>query len=179
LKEQPEKISVQVKYKDIEQAFSGPVEQTWLLMNNFFSNVVPKFEIASRLWLSPNLEELAKDLEGIVTYSPEGSNLMLQKNRLTDNEALILWLLASYLGNRLRLLPTDSLSKENLQEKLGKSGKITSTRLGELVKTGFVSKTPDDKFAVTTFGIVQTQKEILPRIRARAKHRKNNQLSSF
>ena len=167
--EQQDKISVQVKYNGIEQAFSGPVEQTWLLMNRFFNDIVPKFEIASRLWLSPDLETLAKDLEGIVAYSPEGSNLMLQKNRLTDNEALLLWLLASYLGNRLRLLPTDSLSKEDLQEKLGKSGKITSTRLGELVKTGFVSKTSEDKLAITTFGIVQAQKEILPKIRARAK----------
>ena len=167
--EQQDKISVQIKCKGIEQAFSGPVEQTWLLMNRFFNDIVPKFEIASRLWLSPDLETLAKDLEGIVAYSPEGSNLMLQKNRLTDNDALLLWLLASYLGNRLRLLPTDSLSKEDLQEKLGKSGKITSTRLGELVRTGFVSKTSDDKLAITTFGIVQAQKELLPKIRARAK----------
>jgi hypothetical protein len=169
LTEQQDKISVQVKYNGIEQAFSGPVEQTWLLMNRFLNDIVPKFEIASRLWLSPDLETLAKDLEGIVAYSPEGSNLMLQKNRLTDNEALLLWLLASYLGNRLRLLPTDSLSKEDLQEKLGKSGKITSTRLGELVRTGFISKTSDDKLAITTFGIVQAQKELLPKIRARAK----------
>jgi hypothetical protein len=169
LTEQPEKVSVHVKYKNIEETFSGTTEETWLLLNKFFNELIPPLRIASNLWLSPDLERLAKDLEGIVAFSPEGPNLLLQKNKLTDNETLILWLLAGYMGNKLKLLPTDALSKEELQEKLGKSSKIASTRLGELVKTELVSKTPDDKFKITTFGVLQTQKETLPRIRAKTK----------
>jgi hypothetical protein len=51
--------------------------------------------------------------------------------------------------------------------KLGKSGKITSTRLGELVKADLVARTDDDKFKITIFGVVQAQKEVLPKIKAR------------
>ncbi len=165
--EQPERISVHVKYKDIEQVFSGPVDQIWPFITNFFTEVVPKFEIAGRLWLNPDLESLTKDLGGIIAFSTEGPNLLFPKNKLTDNETLLLWLLAAYVGNKLTLVPIDNLSKEELQEKIGKSGKIASTRLGELIKMELVSKTQDEKFRITTYGIVKTQKETLPRIRAK------------
>jgi DNA-directed RNA polymerase subunit H (RpoH/RPB5) len=65
------------------------------------------------------------------------------------------------------MLENDALSKEELQAKLGKSGKITSTRLGELVKNDVIVKTADDKFRITTFGVAQMQKEILPKIKAK------------
>jgi hypothetical protein len=63
---------------------------------------------------------------------------------------------------------SDALSKEELQAKLGKSGKITSTRLGELVKSDVVMKTADEKFRITTFGVAQMQKEIIPKIKVKA-----------
>ena len=91
----------------------------------------------------------------------------MPKNKLTDNEALMIWLTAYYLGSKLGMVNNDSLSKEELQIKLGKSGKITSTRLGELAKNGVVQKTADEKFRITTFGVVQTQKEVIPRIKAK------------
>ena len=162
-----EKVSVNVRYKDVENTFSGSAGDAWVWLNKFLVNLLPSFEIARNLWLNADLQLLAKDLEKLVAFSPEGPNLLLPKNKLTDNETLILWLVATYLGKKLSLLASDSLSKEELQIKLGKSGKITSTRLGELVKTRFVEKTQDESYRITTFGVVQTQKEILPRIRAK------------
>jgi len=50
---------------------------------------------------------------------------------------------------------------------LGKSSKKTCTRLGELVKNDFAAKTVDEKFRITTFGVVQVQKEVLPKIKSR------------
>jgi hypothetical protein len=76
-----------------------------------------------------DIEALARDCEGLIAFSPEGANLLVPKTKLTDNETLALWLLASYLGYKLNLLGNDALSKEELQGKLSKSSKITSTRL--------------------------------------------------
>jgi hypothetical protein len=167
--EESDRISVQVRYKDIEKNFSADrLEDAWLLLEKFFHETIPSFEIANKLWLNVDLAKLTKDLEDVVAFSPEGSNLLLPKGKLTDNETLIMWLLAAYVGQKLDKLETDTLSKEELQTKLGKSGKITSTRLGELVKNGFVARTDEDKFKITTFGIVQVQKDILPRIKAKA-----------
>ncbi len=162
-------IEVHVKYKDVDKNITAVnVEQAWLILSKIFHEFMPSFEIAKRLWLDVDISSLAKDVEGIIAFSPEGPNVMVQKGKLTDNETLILWLLASYLGHRLGRFQTDTLTKEELQTKLGKSGKITSTRLGELIKNNTVTKTDEDKYRITTFGVVQLQKDILQKIRAKA-----------
>jgi len=167
LSEKPEKIQVQIKYKEIEQQFSADPKDAWLLINQFFKDFIPSFEIAQKLWLSIDLQQLAKDLNGIAAFSSDGASLLVSKNKLTDNEALSIWLTAYYLGHKLGMVNSDSLSKDELQMKLGKSGKITSTRLGELAKNGIVLKTADEKFRITTYGVVQTQKEVIPRIKSK------------
>jgi hypothetical protein len=167
LTETPAKVEVHIKYKDVEKTFSALPEETWLLLNKFFNEFLPSFEIANKLLLSVDLQKLVKDCEGLIAFSQEGANLLVPKNKLTDNETLLLWLLAGYLGHKLGLIESDELPKEELQAKLGKSGKITSTRLGELVKTDVVTKTADEKFRITTFGVVQMQKDVLPKIKAK------------
>jgi hypothetical protein len=162
---QPEKIQVTLKYKELQQQFSAEPEQTWLLLNQFFKDFLPSFEVAQKLWLNVDLKQFAIDLGGLVAFSGEGANLLVPKNKLTDNDALMIWLSAYHVGSRLGLVDGECLSKDDLQIKLGKSSKIVSTRLGELAKNGLVQKTADEKFRVTTFGVVQTQKEVLPKIK--------------
>jgi hypothetical protein len=160
-------IWVHVKFGDVEQTFTGSVEDVWLSLNRFFGEFIPSFAIAKRLVLSVDLQKLVKDCEGLIAFSKEGSSLLVSKDKLTDNETLLLWLLASHVGHDLGLVASDAAGKEELQTKLGKSGKIASTRLGELVKSDMVVKAGDDKFRITTFGVVQMQKDILPKIKAK------------
>lgn len=167
MSEKTEKIQVLIKYKNLEQQFSAEPQEAWLLINQFFKEFIPSFDIAQKLWLSIDLQQLARNLNGIARFTSDGTSLMIPKNRLTDNEALSLWLTAYYLGHKLGMVNSDALSKDELQTKLGKSGKITSTRLGELAKNGIVQKTTDEKFRITTMGIVQTQKEVIPRIKSK------------
>lgn len=167
MSEESEKICVQIKYKDVEKQFSAEPQEVWLLLNQFFKDFIPSFEIAQKLWLNIDVALLAKDLNGIVAFSGDGVSLLAPKNKLTDNDALLVWLAAYFLGHKLGLIKSDSLSKEELQFKLGKSGKITSTRLGELVKNDFAAKTVDEKFRITTFGVVQVQKEVLSKIKSK------------
>jgi hypothetical protein len=162
-----EKITVQIKYKELEQQIIAEPQETWLLLNKFFKDMIPSFEIAQKLWLNIDLEQLASDLKGIVAFSDDGINMLAPKNKLRDNEALLVWLVAYFLGNKLGLVQSDSVSKDQLQIKLGKSGKITSTRLGELVKNDFAVKMLDEKFRITTFGVLHVKKEIIPRIKTK------------
>jgi hypothetical protein len=164
-----EKVEVHLKYKDLEEQFAAEPQEAWLLINQFFKNFMPSFEIAQKIWLSIDLKQLAKDLEGIAAFSNDGPSLLIPKNKLTDNEALSLWLTTYYLGHKLGIVNTDGLSKDELQIKLGKSSKITSTRLGELSKNELVHKTTDEKFKITTMGVFQTQKEIIPKIKSKMK----------
>ena len=154
-------------YKNLEQQFSAEPQEAWLIINHFFKDFIPSFDIAQELSLSVDLQQLAKDLIGIAAFSSDGANLLVPKNKLTDSEALMIWLTTYYIGCKLSLVNSDSLSKDELQTKLGKSGKIVSTRLGELVKNGSIQKTADEKFKITAFGVVQTQKEVLPRTKTK------------
>jgi hypothetical protein len=161
------RVSVVVKYGGVEQTFAGSVEDVWLSLNRFFGEFLPSFEVAKKLVLSVDLQGLVKDCEGLIAFSKEGANLLVSKDKLTDNETLLLWLLAYHVGFQLGFVGSEAVSKEELQAKLGKSGKITSTRLGELVKSDMVAKTAEDKYKITTFGVTQMQKEIIPRIKAK------------
>jgi len=160
-------VTVHVKFGDVEQSFSGSVEEVWLSLNRFFGEVLPSFEIARKLVLSVDLQGLVRDCEGLVGFGKEGPQVLVSRGKLTDNEVLGLWLLAYSVGYGLGLVRSDCVSKEELQLKLGKSAKITSTRLGELVKSDMVMKTADEKFRMTTFGLVQMQKDIIPKIKAK------------
>jgi hypothetical protein len=160
-------LTVQIKYKDVEKTFSGSIEEVWLSVNKFFLEFIPSFEIANKLMLRIDLQKLAKDCEGIIAFSQEGPTILVSRDRLTDNETLSLWLLANYVGCQLGMLKSDGVSKEELQAKLGKNAKITSTRLGELIKNETATRTSDEKYRITIFGIAQTQKETLPKVKTK------------
>jgi hypothetical protein len=167
LTSQTDNITVQIKYGNVEKSFTGRTEDAWLFMNKFFGEFLPSFDVARKLMLNVDLQQLVQDCEGIIGFGSEGAYLLAPKSKLTDNETLTLLLLSSYIGHQLGKMTSDALSKEELQLKLGKNAKITSTRLGELVKSEIAAKTVDDKYRITTFGVVQTQKETIPKIKAK------------
>ena len=162
-----DEIKVQIRYKDVEENFSGRVDDVWIAINRFFSEFIPAFKISHGLVLTVNLQKLIRDCENIIAFTQEGPHLLVSRDKLTDNETLALQLLAGHVGHKLGMLKSDAISKEELQAKLAKTAKITSTRLGELVKSEMVTKTPDGKYRITTFGVVQMQKDLLPRIKAK------------
>jgi len=123
--------------------------------------------VTRKVLLTVDLEKLVDDCRNVIAVAPEGPNLLVSKQKLTDNETLALNLLAAYVSNRLGLLNKDALSKEELQKKLGKSAKITSTRLGELSREELATKTEEGNYKITTIGIKRLQEEVLPKIRER------------
>ena len=162
-----DKITVQVKYGDVEETFSGCVDDVWASINRFFSEFIPTYEISKKIVLTVDLEKLVKACEGIVAFAEEGPHLLVSSSKLTDNETLALLLLAGYIGCKLGLVESDVVSKEDLQARLGKSSKIVSTRLGELVKREIAVKTNNGNYKISTFGVVQMQKDFLPKIKAK------------
>lgn len=162
-----DKVSVHVKFRDLEQTFEGNPNHVWFLVSKFFSETMPSFEIISNVMLTVDLQQLIEDCKGIVAITPDGIAVLVPKEKLTDNEALMLHLLAGYIAEKSGLTETGALSKEALQSSLGKSTKIISTRLGELTRKGHVIKIDGD-YKISTMGIKALQNELLPKLRTKA-----------
>jgi len=161
------KVTAHIKYKNVEQTFTGNVDDVWVSVNKFFSEMIPALEVARKVVLTVDFQSLIEGCKDIIAVAPEGAALLVPRAKLTDSETLSLHLLATHIGYKLGLLDNGAVSKEELRVKLGKSGKITSTRLGELNREGWVTKTSEDNYKITTIGIKSLQREVLPRIRAK------------
>lgn len=157
MNETEQTVTVHVKYGEVEQTFEGSVDDVWVSLNRFFSESVPAFDIARKMTLTLDLAKLVDDFQGIVAIAAEGPELLMPKEKLTDSEALQLYLLTAYIGFRLGKLPRESMTKEELQTKLGKNMKIIATRLGELVKQGDIVKTEEGNYRITTRALAQLQ----------------------
>lgn len=163
-------VTVHVKYGDIEQTFTGNANDVWVSINRFFCEMIPAFDLASKLTLTVDLQKLVEDFKEIIAIAPEGPQLLIPKQKLTDSETLLLTLLAAYIGYKLGKLDREWLTREELQAKLGKSMKITGTRLGELTREGIVLKTEEGNYKITTKGTKQLQQEMLPKIRMKTQN---------
>lgn len=161
-------VTVQVKYSGVEQTFTGNVNDVWVSVNRFFSETIPSFDLARKVMLTVDLAKLIEDFKNVIAIAPEGPELLIPKEKLTDSETLQLYLFTTYIGYRLGKQARESMTKEELRTKLGKTMKITSTRLGELVKEGIVTKTEEGNYKITTLAILELQKEIPPKVLPKA-----------
>ena len=159
-----ETVTVHIKYHETEQTFTGDANQVWISINRFFIEMLPALQTVKKALLTVDLESLIEDCKNVIAVAPEGPVLLVSKQKLTDSEALALHLLAAYIGNKLGQCK-DVLSKEELQAGLGKSAKITSTRLGELIREALATKTEEGNYKITTLGIKRFQEQSLPEIR--------------
>lgn len=153
-------ITVHVKYGNLEQTFTGSVNDVWVSVNRFFGESVPAFDIAHKVTLAVDLPKLIEDAKDVITIAPEGPEVLVPKEKLTDSETLRFYLLAAYIAYRLGKRSIDAMTKEELQAKLGKNMKITATRLGELVKEGSVVKTEEGSYRLATVAIKKLQDEL-------------------
>jgi hypothetical protein len=158
-----EQVTVHVKYRDTEQTFTGDANQVWTSVNRFFSEMLPALQTVKKALLTVDLEKLIENCKNIIAIAPEGPVLLVSRQTLTDSETITLHLLAAYIGSKLGK-SNAYLTKEELQAGLGKNAKITSTRLGELLRTGYATKTEKGNYKITTLGIKHTQEETLPQI---------------
>ena len=155
-----ETVTVNVKYGQVEQTFSGNINAVWVSVNKFFSEMIPTFDIARMVTLTVDLAELIEEAKGVIAIAPEGPQVLVPKEKLTDSEALQFYLLGAFIAFRLGKRATDAMTKDELQAKLGKTPKITSTRLSELVKEGNVVKTDEGGFRLATVAVKRLQSEL-------------------
>jgi len=162
-------ITVHIKYGEHEQTYTGPVEAVWRAVNKFFSDLLPVFRLVRQATITIDLAELVEELKGLVSISDSEVVILADKRKLPDRDIIMLGLLGAYVGHKLGGLPKDTLSSAELRKLLEKSSKITSTRLSELRRQGWVEKTDTGEYRVTALGIVKFREKRLPRIAPRTR----------
>jgi len=160
-------VTVHVRYKDVEETFTGNVNDVWIGVNRFFSQTIPLFDVVRSTVLTVDLKEVLEASKGLVAVAEEDTVVLVSKQKLTDSESLLLKLLAAYVGWQLGLLEKASLSRGELQRWLGKSGKITGTRLGELCRESLVVRTEKGDYRLSTLGIKRFVGEVLAQVRSK------------
>ena len=162
-----DRIIVHVRYRDVEQRFEGPIEEVWRAVNKFFSELIPIFRLVGKAVMTVDLADLIEELKDLVSLSDGRIIILADKKELSDKDVLMLGLLGAYVGYRIGALPKETLSSTELREILEKTAKITSTRLGELKKSGWVEKTDRGEYRITPLGIFKFREKRLPKILAK------------
>ena len=156
-----------MRYRDVEQRFEGPVEEVWRAVNKFFSELIPIFRLLGDAVMTIDIADLIEELKDLVSLSDGRIIILADRRELSDKDVLMLGLLGAYMGYRIGALQKDTLSSSELREMLEKTAKITSTRLGELRKEGWVEKTDRGEYRVTPLGIFKFREKRLPKILAK------------
>jgi hypothetical protein len=161
-------LEVVVKYKGIETKFTGKPDQVIRTMLNYVRQVLPGYEIVSGLTLTVDLENLLKEIKGLIAFTPEGIVVTVSKDKLGgERDIILLHLVKSYVGYKTGRIEKDSLTMaEILVLTGGKSGTV-GARLSELTSLGWVERVGRAEYRITTFGTKAFLDEIVPKLKPR------------
>jgi hypothetical protein len=146
-------IDVSIEIGDKKARFTGTVDEVIRGLLKFLAEIYPAIEIASKLTLSIDLEEIVKKLEGIIAFSKDGINLLVPKEQFSIEELIIVYLLAQYVGYELSKFNTYSLSMTTLMSLTGSSAGTVAGRLSELVNRRLAERVSRGEYRITTMGI--------------------------
>jgi len=153
------------KYKDMELRFKGKPNDVIRSLLKFIQQIIPTYDLASKLILTVDLEELLKNMEGMIAFTPEGPVVTVPKERLGgEKDAILLHLVKTYIGYKTGRLGKDSLATSEITSLTGGKSSTIGARLSELVSSGWVERVGRGEYRITTLGIRNFIDEILPKI---------------
>ena len=156
-----------MKYKGMEIKFSGSPDEVLRSFLDFFNKVLPSYSLVSNLTLSTDIEQLLRDLEGIVVITPEGIIVTVPNEDIVEREALLLRLVRVFIGYKLGNYVKDSISISELLTVSGGKPSSIAARLSEMVNLNWVERVGRGQYRITTFGIRSFQETVLPKFTSR------------
>ncbi len=165
-----ERVKIQAQVGEEKFEFEGSVDDALRALLSFLQKVYPALEVARKLTLTIDLEELLRSLEGILAFTPEGPVILTSKDRLEKElsirELILLHLVKAYVGYRLGRLDRDSLSVDELLKATGGKVGAVAGRLSEMVSENFIERLGRAEYRVTTYGVKHFLETVLPKVKA-------------
>jgi DNA-binding HxlR family transcriptional regulator len=160
-----ETINVSIQFGDIKVQFNGEPENVTISVMNFLSKNIPEIDLARRISLNYSVPELINIYSPIIKITPEGpkilpDNVEIQNKKFSDKEIVMLYLLGSKIAFELGKISDKSSRISDIQSSTNLNPKSISSRLSELVKAGYVSRSVNKEnqlelvvYGITTVGV--------------------------
>ena len=155
-------VSVSVAVGDIKVQFNGSAGSVLQSVITFMSKQVPSLDLAKRIALNYSATELIESFARFIKITNEGPRIILDPGqtaiKLSDKQSVALQLVASRILKELGKSDVNGMSLSQIQFATALNPKSVSSRLSELVKSGFVLRNNakdgvDTLFTITTSGI--------------------------
>jgi hypothetical protein len=162
------KLKVHLEWGETKMDFEGSPEEVVQAFLNVICKVYPSYPVVKNLTLTVDLESLLKDLSGVIAFTVEGAVVLVPKERLgklSVRELIAIHLTKVYIGKNLSMVEKNSLSIDELLTAIGGRIGALAGRLSEMVNEGFVERVGRGEYKITTYGIEQFQKAILPKVK--------------
>ena len=159
-------LEVIIKFGTLEKKITGPPDQVAREVLSFLNKAIPQLELASRLSLSVDINELAKACEGILAVTPEGMVVMAPIDQLADRELLLLHLAKASIAHMLGKSDKDLVQSADLIVATKKSAGTVAGRLSELCGESLAERKGKGEYRVTTLGMHLFREQVLPKLKA-------------
>ncbi len=149
-------VNVVVTYGETKVEFKGAPETVMESLLRFLAKEIPNIDLAKKISLNYQASELIDVYSDFVKITPEGPRVITEGKKLSDKELIALQLVACKIANELGKIDSVDMSAQDLQASTALNPKSISSRLSELVKSGYVQKENDDRgvqYRITTQGI--------------------------
>lgn len=163
-----DEVFVTIRYKDLEKTVHGKPEAVLKELTGFLTTIIPSLNIASRISLNVNVNELLTECEGVLAVTPEDVVVLKGLDKLTDRELVLLQLVRSRIANFAGKAQSDATSSARIVEAVKKSSGTVAGRLSELSNEGLVERVGKGEYRITTFGLQRFRQDTLPKMKAGA-----------
>ena len=152
------KLRVQVEFGDLKANFEGSVDEVFESILRFLTQICPNLEMLQKIVYTPDLMKILEELVGLIEFTT--GDLILTVQGLSASKMICLALLGAYIGHKLGMLSKNTLSSSDLAKTTGKAKKTVMNEMPRLVEKGYVERTPEGEYLITTLGIRQTEELI-------------------
>ncbi len=158
-------VNVSIQFNEIKVQFSGEPENVLLLTIKFLTKNIPELQLAQKIALNYSVSELIDMYSSIIKITPEGPKILpnlgeIHNKKFSDKEIVMLFLLGSKIAFDLGKSFEKGSPVSDIQAATNLNPKSISSRLSELVKVGYVTKSVNKEtqtepivYGITTIGI--------------------------
>jgi hypothetical protein len=153
-------VKVMIDANGLRYEASGTADEIVPQILRFLSQAVPTYDLARRLLYVSDLASLTDKIGDYAKMTNTGQ-LLLMRNDLAADKAILIILFMAYLADKTAKRDTDSLSIEEIVNGVGKAMKTIRNMIVRLQKSGFVERADRGKYKITPKGLMQLETALL------------------